>query len=88
MVDQMTPEERAELDRELDTSAERESLIRAQTEHEAAQREIREERIRRAPEVKAAHAARMKAIADEFARAEALDSSADRAKYSPKKTKP
>ena len=71
IVERMTPEERAELDRELDTSAEREFLDRTQAEHEARHNVNAPDRIARMAKAQAEHAARMKAIADEFAREEA-----------------
>lgn len=57
MVNRMSPEERTELERELNDDSTREFLARTQAEHEARQTKIAEERERRAPEVQAAHAA-------------------------------
>ncbi len=77
VINQISLEERAELKRELDEGI-REStayLRRTAHEHEAAQKAIAEERERRAPEVQAAHAARMKAMAEGV---EASDGRADK----------
>ena len=82
LVNQMSPKERAELERELNTDTESELLHRTQAAHETRQKAIADERERRAPEVQAAHAARMKALADE------LDSAAAPVKYSRKKPTP
>jgi hypothetical protein len=62
VADRLSPELRAELERELNTDAEREALDRTQAEHEAAQRAVRDKRIVRAPDVQAEHRARMAAL--------------------------
>ncbi len=65
VLNQMSAEERAELDRWLADDSEKKRLDAAMDAHRERQRKIAEERERRGPEVQAAHAARMKALADE-----------------------
>ena len=63
-VEKLSPDLRAELERELNTDAERAFLDRTQAGHEAAQRAVRDERISRADAVQADHRARMKAMTE------------------------
>ena len=57
--DKLSPDLRAELERELNTGTDRAFLDRTQAQHEATQQAIRDERILRGPEVQAAHRRQM-----------------------------
>jgi hypothetical protein len=60
----MSAQERTELERELNTDAERKTLDRAQAKHEAAQRAVAAEREACASQVQAEHAEFIKSLQD------------------------
>jgi hypothetical protein len=62
--EKLSPDLRAELERELNTGTDRAFLDRTQAQHEATQRAVRDERISRATQVQAVHRARMKAMTE------------------------
>lgn len=64
VADRLSPDLRAELERELAADDEHTTLAQARAEHAAAQRAIRNERLARAAQVQADHAARVKAMTE------------------------
>ena len=57
--EKLSPDLRAEMERELNTGTDRAFLDRTQAQHEATQRAVRDERILRGPEAQAAHRRQM-----------------------------
>ncbi len=66
---EMSPEERIELERELADDSDREFLARSQAEHQARQKAIEDERLARATQAQAEHAAFIKSLIEESPRA-------------------